>query len=106
MSRALLASISKRSPTVNDLPASGPFFFAASARSIREQGQKLGPCMEPARERRLRCRPFHGCHLMHEASGDPEENRVARAGVGDFAEDVGGVPFAQLKDAPVITLRA
>ncbi len=43
---------------------------------------------------------------MHEASGDPEENRVARAGVGDFAEDVGGVPFAQLKDAPVITLRA
>ena len=62
--------------------------------------------MEPARERGLGCRPFDGCHSVREASRDPEENRVAGAGVGDVAEDVLRVPFAQLKDASVIALAA
>ena len=58
--------------------------------------------MEPAGTCRLGRCPFNCRYPMRQVVGDPEEDAVAGARVGDFAQDVLRMTFAQLKDATVI----
>jgi hypothetical protein len=58
--------------------------------------------VEPPGERRFGRGPFDRRHLMHEAGGDPEENRVTGTSIRDLAQDHRRLTIAQLKDTTVV----